>query len=227
MEHFLLKISVMLVPGLLAITLHEVAHGWVAERCGDPTARLLGRLTLNPFRHLDPFGVLLLLLIGFGWARPVPVTVKNLRRPQRDMMWVALGGPAANLALALLSALALRGFAALPAGLIENGWWARLGEPLVLMAAFSLYINVILTVINLVPVPPLDGGRVLTGLLPRSAATALASIEPFGMLVVIFLFFFSPLWERVLLPAIALLTTLLAGGQWPLMEKVFTLIFKA
>jgi Zn-dependent protease len=227
MEHFLLKISVMLVPGLLAITLHEVAHGWVAERLGDPTARLLGRLTLNPFRHLDPVGALLLLLIGFGWARPVPVTLKNLRHPRRGMMWVALGGPLANLGLALLSALALRGLAVLSAGPAGSGWWTMLGEPLALMAAFSLYINLVLTVLNLVPVPPLDGGRVLAGLLPRRAATVLASIEPFGMLVVVFLFFFSPLWERVLLPTIALLTTALAGGQWPLMEKVFTLIFKA
>jgi Zn-dependent protease len=101
MEHILLKISIMLVPALLAVTMHEVAHGFIAERLGDPTARLLGRLTLNPVKHLDPIGTIALLVFGFGWARPVPVNQNNLRRAQKDMIWVSLAGPAANLLLAL------------------------------------------------------------------------------------------------------------------------------
>jgi Zn-dependent protease len=223
MEPFLQKLSIILVPGLLAITLHEVAHGWVAERFGDPTARLLGRLTLNPFKHLDPIGTLLLFLIGFGLARPVPVNPGNLRDPRRNMLWVALGGPMANLGLALLSALALRGLGYLQGG---AGALAMIVDPLILMAAFSLYINAVLMVINLMPVPPLDGGRVLIGLLPEKAAVTVARIEPFGFFIVIFLFFFSPLSERVLLPVVIWLTAALAGPQWLLVQKVFTLLFR-
>lgn len=226
MDLFLQKLSIMLVPGLLAITMHEVAHGWVAERFGDPTARLLGRLTLNPIKHLDPIGTLLLFFIGFGWARPVPVNPGNLRDPRRNMLWVALGGPTANLGLALLSALVLRGLGRLPTGpmgSIEFMVW----EPLTLMAAFSLYINVVLAVINLMPVPPLDGGRVLIGLLPQKTAAMVARLEPFGFFIVIFLFFFSPLSERVLLPVVGSLTAFLAGPQLSLVQKVFAVLFKA
>lgn len=227
MDLFLQKLSIVLVPGLLAITLHEVAHGWVAERFGDPTARLLGRLTLNPFKHLDPIGTLLLFLIGFGWARPVPVNPGNLKDPRRNMLWVALGGPAANLGLALLSALALRGFGQLATGAEAGGIVAMVLQPLILMAAFSLYINSVLLVINLMPVPPLDGGRVLIGLLPEKSAAAVAKLEPFGFFIVIFLFFFSPLSERVLLPVVASLTAFLAGPQLLLVQKVFAVLFRS
>jgi Zn-dependent protease len=226
MDLFLQKLSIMLVPGLLAITMHEVAHGWVAERFGDPTARLLGRLTLNPIKHLDPIGTLLLFFIGFGWARPVPVNPGNLRDPRRNMLWVALGGPVANLGLALVSALVLRGLGRFPAGSVGS-IEAMVLEPLTLMAAFSLYINVVLAVINLMPVPPLDGGRVLIGLLPQKSAAVVARIEPFGFFIVIFLFFFSPLSERVLLPIVGSLTAFLAGPQLSLVQKVFAVLFKA
>lgn len=226
MDLFLQKLSIMLVPGLLAITMHEVAHGWVAERFGDPTARLLGRLTLNPLKHLDPIGTLLLFFIGFGWARPVPVNPGNLRDPRRNMLWVALGGPIANLGLALLSALVLRGLGRLPTGPVGS-LEAMVFEPLTLMAAFSLYINVVLAVINLMPVPPLDGGRVLIGLLPQKPASVVARLEPFGFFIVIFLFFFSPLSERVLLPIVGSLTAFLAGPQLSLVQKVFAVLFKA
>ncbi|MGE4543937.1 MAG: site-2 protease family protein [Pedobacter sp.] len=226
MDLFLQKLSIMLVPGLLAITMHEVAHGWVAERFGDPTARLLGRLTLNPVKHLDPIGTLLLFFIGFGWARPVPVNPGNLRDPRRNMLWVALGGPIANLGLALLSALVLRGLGRLPTGSMGN-IESMVLEPLTLMAAFSLYINVVLAVINLMPVPPLDGGRVLIGLLPQKTAAVVARLEPFGFFIVIFLFFFSPLSERVLLPIVGSLTAFLAGPQLSLVQKVFAVLFRA
>ncbi len=226
MDLFLQKLSIMLVPGLLAITMHEVAHGWVAERFGDPTARLLGRLTLNPLKHLDPIGTLLLFFIGFGWARPVPVNPGNLRDPRRNMLWVALGGPIANLGLALLSALVLRGLGGLPTGPMGS-IEAMVLEPLTLMAAFSLYINVVLAVINLMPVPPLDGGRVLIGLLPPKTAAVVAKLEPFGFFIVILLFFFSPLSERVLLPIVGSLTAFLAGPQLSLVQKVFAVLFRA
>ena len=154
MQDFLLKLSIMLVPALLAVTCHEVAHGYVADRCGDPTARLLGRLTLNPLRHLDPIGTVALLLLGFGWARAVPVNPGNLRRSRQDMILVALAGPGANLALALFCALCLRWGAALAGPVPADGPALAFSEPVTLMAAFGLYINVILALFNLLPIPP-------------------------------------------------------------------------
>jgi Zn-dependent protease len=209
MEQLLTKISIMLVPALLAVTLHEVAHGYAAERYGDPTARLLGRLTLNPLRHLDPIGTLALLFFGFGWARPVPVNFRNLQRPRQDMMLVATAGPSANFAMAILSALLLRSLPAIGSG----GSQFFLVEPLALMAAFSLYINLILGTFNLLPIPPLDGGRILAGLLPPRPAALLSRIEPFGFLLVVFLIFFTDLWQLVLAPAIFFLVNLLAGPE--------------
>jgi Zn-dependent protease len=184
-------------------------------------------LTLNPFKHLDPIGTLLLFFIGFGWARPVPVNPANLRNPRRNMLWVALGGPTANMGLALLSALVLRGLGSLPMAAENPARFSVVLEPLAMMAAFSLYINVILMVINLIPVPPLDGGRVLTGLLPERAASTFARVEPFGFFIVIFLLFFSPLSERVLLPVVGFITALLAGPQLILVQKVFALLFRS
>lgn len=210
MEQLLTKISIMLVPALLAVTLHEVAHGYAAERCGDPTARLLGRLTLNPLRHLDPIGTLALLFFGFGWARPVPVNFRNLHRLRQDMVLVSTAGPGANFAMAILSALVLR---ILPGGGEGGASQLVFVEPLALMAAFSLYINTILGIFNLLPIPPLDGGRILTGVLPPGPAALLARIEPFGFLLVIFLIFFTDLWQLVLAPVIFYLVGLLAGPE--------------
>lgn len=218
MEGFLLKISIMLVPALFAITLHEVAHGWVADRCGDPTARLLGRLTLNPLRHLDPIGTLLLLVIGFGWAKPVPVNFANLRQPRQDMVWVAVSGPLSNFSLALGSALLLRllGLAAPSAGSLT----AAVLVPISLMAAFSLYINVILGIFNLLPIPPLDGGRVVTGLLPPRQAQAFARLEPFGFLLLIGLVLFTGFGRLLHELVIDRLVGLLAGTQVVVVEQV-------
>ena len=225
MEHILAKISIMLVPALLAVTLHEVAHGYVAERFGDPTARLLGRLTLNPIRHLDPIGTIALLVFGFGWARPVPVNFNNLHNPKRDMVWVALAGPATNFCGALVSAALLHLFALAGAGGGTDG--SLLGmtlEPLRLMVAFSLYVNVILGVFNLIPIPPLDGGRVMTGLLPNRQAQALARVEPFGFIIVIILVFFTDLWRVVLSPVISFLVYQLAGNQAFVVERVISFL---
>ena len=182
-------ISIWALPVLLAIILHEVAHGWVADKLGDDTARWMGRLTLNPIKHIDPIGTILipvvLLVIGspflFGYAKPVPVNFRKLRRPKQDMIWVALAGPVTNLLLALVSALLLMLVAHLPA---SANWVA---QPLALMCQASIIINMVLCIFNLLPVPPLDGGRVAVGLLPGPAAYQLSRLEPFGFMIVVLL----------------------------------------
>jgi len=138
-ENMLFKLSIILVPGLLAITCHEVAHGFVAWRYGDPTARMLGRLTLNPLKHIDIVGTLMLVVVGIGWAKPVPVMFENLRNPKRDMIWVSAAGPITNIILAILSALLLRLLSLLP---MANGQFVLL--PLLYMVSFSVYINLLL-----------------------------------------------------------------------------------
>lgn len=226
MEHLIAKISIMLVPALFAVMLHEVAHGYVAARFGDPTARLLGRLTLNPLRHLDPIGTLALLFFGFGWARPVPVNFRNLHNPRRDMIWVALAGPLTNFTLALASALLLRTLGGLHGVYVPGG--SVLGpylEPVALMAGFSLYINIILSVFNLIPIPPLDGGRVLSGLLPKRQADLLSRIEPFGFMVILFIVFFTDLWRVLLAPIIGHLVQTLAGPQTLVVEQAMQFLF--
>jgi Zn-dependent protease len=224
MHDFLLKLSIMLVPALLAVTCHEVAHGYAAERCGDPTARLLGRLTLNPLRHLDPIGTIALLLLGFGWARAVPVNPGNLRRSRRDMALVALAGPGANLALAIFCALCLRLSAVLTGPVTVDGQALAFGEPVSLMAAFGLYINVILALFNLLPIPPLDGGRVLLNLLPDGLAGQVRRIEPFGLLVIVFLVFGTSLWSALLRPLVMLIVASLAGPHFGVVQDTLRLL---
>ncbi|MDX8406004.1 MAG: site-2 protease family protein [Mariprofundus sp.] len=181
------QISIWALPVLLAIILHEVAHGWVADKLGDPTARWMGRLTLNPLKHIDPIGTILiplaLVVIGspflFGYAKPVPVNFNQLRRPKQDMVWVALAGPATNVLLALLSAALLFVAVSLPAA---ANWVA---QPLALMCQASIIINMVLCIFNLLPLPPLDGGRVAVGLLPGKASYQLSRLEPFGFIIII------------------------------------------
>lgn len=225
MEHLLLKISIMLVPALLAVTLHEVAHGFMAEKLGDPTARLLGRLTLNPLKHLDPIGTIAVLFFGFGWARPVPVNANNLRNPRRGMVWVALAGPAANLLLAIFFALLLRFVASVAIDLPQQSNILPYMKPVTLMAAFGLYINVILLLLNLLPVPPLDGGRALMNLLPESNALIFKKIEPFGLLILLFLIFGTPLWRTVFSPAVMIVVSWLSGPYFELVKKILDYTF--
>lgn len=225
MEHILLKISIMLVPALLAVTLHEVAHGFSAEKFGDPTARLLGRLTLNPLKHLDPIGTIALLVFGFGWARPVPVNSNNLRSPKNDMVWVSLAGPLANLMLALFCALLLRIIVYIAASFTETTPLLSFIKPIGLMAAFGLYINIILCLFNLLPIPPLDGGRVLMGILPEKQSQMLRRIEPFGMLLIVFLIFGTSLWSAAFGPAVHYVVAFLAGPHMDVVEQTMRLLF--
>jgi Zn-dependent protease len=183
------------LPVLAAIVFHEVSHGWVANRFGDPTAALMGRLTLNPIPHIDLFGTVLLPIILyvsgapflFGYAKPVPVNFSNLNHPKRDMVWVALAGPLTNILLAIASVLLLKLLlAASVTDVGESPWFGYL-HPLALMAQYSVVINIFLAVFNVIPIPPLDGGRIAVGLLPEPYASALARVEPFGILIVMVL----------------------------------------
>ena len=185
--------STWVIPVLLAITLHEAAHGYVAHHFGDDTAWRLGRVSLNPLRHIDPFGTLLLpalLLLThapflFGYAKPVPVNFGQLRNPRRDMIWVAAAGPVMNLALATAAALLLHTVDLLPVAIDQ--WFLR-------NLVNAININVILAVFNLIPLPPLDGGRVAVGILPNVLAAPLARLAPYGMWIVIGAFFLLPIF---------------------------------
>jgi Zn-dependent protease len=189
---FITDASVWVIPVVIAITFHEAAHGWVADRLGDDTARRRGRVTLNPLRHIDRFGTILLpaLLIlvkspfVFGYAKPVPVNFARLNHPKRDMVWVALAGPGANILLALASGLLLHLVTIFPEG-IENWLGANL--------EIAILINVVLAVFNMLPLPPLDGGRVMVGLLPVHLAVRYARIERYGFMILIGVIFFLPM----------------------------------
>jgi Zn-dependent protease len=213
MENFFLKLSVMLVPGMLAVVCHEVSHGYVAWRFGDPTAKMMGRLTLNPIKHIDIIGTLMIFFIGIGWAKPVPVVFENLRNPKRDMIWVAAAGPITNILLATVSAILLRGLMMYGNTASPGSPLAMLVEPLVMMLAFSVYINLLLAIFNMIPVPPLDGGRVLAGLLPSRQAAVLSRIEPYGMILIIVLVFFTNMFSYIISPVLGIGVRLLAGPQ--------------
>ena len=200
-------VAIGAIPVLFAITLHEAAHGYVARHFGDMTAFQQGRISLNPLRHIDPVGTILLpimtLWLGgilFGWAKPVPVNFSALRRPKQDMLWVALAGPAANLFMALFWGVWIKIELMSPESYYT--------EPLMEMAQLGVKINVVLMVLNLLPLPPLDGGRIVVSLLPHRLAMKLAGIEPYGMFILIGLAI-TPVLGWILTPPIVLLITLI------------------
>ncbi len=207
------RLAIWVLPLIFAVTLHEAAHGWMADRLGDPTARNMGRITLNPLPHIDLVGtilvpVLMLSFTGFliGWAKPVPVMVERLRSPRRDMAIVAVAGPAVNLVMAIIWSLLLL----LAHSLVHTVHLVAI--PLLLAAVAGIFINLVLMAINLLPIPPLDGGRIMTGLLPRGLARVYARIEPFGMIILILLLV-SQVLGQILGPIVFGMIWLLPGSE--------------
>ena len=191
-------LAIAVLPTLFAIVVHEVAHGWIAYRLGDSTAYMLGRLTLNPLKHIDPIGTILvpailIITVGvaFGWAKPVPISWRNLHNPKRDIALVAAAGPGANLLMAIAWGIVAKIASLLPAGLEVAS------VPLVYMGLFGILINTVLMVFNLVPIPPTDGGRIATSLLPTRAALLLERVEPFGMWILFALLLTGVLWQVI------------------------------
>ena len=202
-------IAVIILPLLFAITLHEAAHGWVASKLGDKTTLMMGRVTLNPVKHIDPFGTLILPILmlilskftfAFGWAKPVPVTWQNLKNPRRDMPLVALAGPLANLLMALLWAAIAK--LSITFGSGEEGLVLRKVTIFFYIAGiFGILINVVLMILNLIPLPPLDGSRIVSAILPPKAAYSYSKIEPYGIWILLGLLVFG-LLGRILLPPV-------------------------
>ncbi len=210
LPQLLYSVSYKALPLLFAMVLHEYAHGWVADKCGDPTAKSQGRLTMNPLAHIDPFGtivvpLLCLMLPGsflFGWAKPVPIDPRNMSRPRRDMALVAAAGPGMNLALAVASAVLIAVILSIDPSLTASDPHNTVTEPdassarkvllpLAVMAWYSVLVNVLLAIFNLMPIPPLDGGRIMVSLLPSRPALIFARLEPYGMMILVGLLVFD------------------------------------
>jgi len=208
-DQILEAITIWALPVIFAITLHEAAHGWVASKLGDPTARALGRITANPLKHIDLIGTvvvpLILVTLGgfvFGWAKPVPVDARNFKRPVKHMAIVAAAGPISNLIMAIFWALIM----AFAVNWLEPDQWLK--RPLALMAQAGVFINIVLMALNLLPLLPLDGGRVVAGFLSPQAASRFMKIEPYG-LIILLLLLFSGILGKILGPVISQLTAIM------------------
>ena len=204
------KITIWVLPVLLAVSLHEAAHAWMADKKGDATARLMGRLTFNPLKHIDPIGTIIVpaLMIyatgfAFGWAKPVPVDARNLHNPKKDMMWVALAGPVSNFIMAILWAVFLN----ISVLFVDSR--SSISMFFLLMPIAGITINVILGVLNLLPIPPLDGGRILAGLLPPAASMQYSKIEPYGFFIIIALML-SGMLSSIIFPVVNLFLIVLS-----------------
>lgn len=203
-NHFIQQLVILAPPFLFALTFHELAHGYVAWNLGDPTAKNAGRLTMNPLKHLDPLGVIAFIIMKIGWAKPVPVNPSYFKDPQKGMLLVALAGPAANVLTAVASAILVKILITIP--FIPM----YLLKPLAGMLVASVWINIMLAVFNCLPIPPLDGSRVLMGILPPAAAHSYAKMEPFGFILLLILFY-AGIIGKVIMPIINYANTLLLG----------------
>jgi Zn-dependent protease len=200
---FVQQFVILAPPFLFALTFHELAHGYVACRLGDPTAKNEGRLTMNPIKHLDPIGVIAFFIMKIGWAKPVPVDPRYFKDPRGGMLLVALAGPAANVCIAIISALLVKGLI-----LVQAAIPLYILKPLFGMVVSSVWINIMLAVFNCLPIPPLDGSKVLMGLLPPDAAHSYAQFERYGFVVLLVLFY-AGLIDKVIMPIISFANNLL------------------
>lgn len=205
MNQIMSQIALLIVPVLLSITVHEVCHGYTAYLFGDPTAKNAGRLTLNPVRHIDPVGLLVLIITGMagmaiGWAKPVPVDPRYFKKPRMKMMWVSLAGPSANILLAIVTAFLYKHFG----GVVSQTFF----YPLVFMAQYLVMINVGLAVFNLIPIHPLDGSHIMEGLLPLKAAYSYSKLRPYGFIILLLLIF-TRVVDVVIFPVISIILNIL------------------
>ncbi len=221
--HIIQKIAIMAPPLIFAIVLHEVAHGWVANRLGDHTARDMGRLTLNPISHIDLFGTIIMPIalfvltdgrFVFGSAKPVPINPNNFKNPRKDMAISSIAGPAINLIMAISFTFVLRVIVAGLDNKMPQQYWNWFAVPFSYMLVYGIMINVVLAVLNMIPIPPLDGSRVAYWLLPLKQAAVYYRLEPYGMFIVLGLFMLGVL-DKVMTPVVSLLLALLIG------EKLF------
>jgi len=201
------QISILAPPILLAVTMHELAHGFVADKLGDPTPRLYGRLTINPFKHLDFWGTLVFLVTGMiGWAKPVPINGNHFRNPKKDMFWVALAGPASNIILAFILAVLYRFMGNLP---LPRGFWLNIVKPIYFMLQAGVVVNLGLACFNLLPIPPLDGSHLIEAFLPWQYLTWFKRLEAYGMLILLLLVFSGAVDYFILPPLHFLVRTFL------------------
>ena len=211
MEEIIQQIAIMAVPVLMAVTFHEVAHGYVADFFGDHTARDAGRLSLNPLKHLDLVGTAVFFITRIiGWAKPVPINPDNLANPRQNMLWIAVAGPAANLLLAVISAIIYHLLAFVPLSLMGPMIAAKVILPLTMMLKASVIINLALGFFNLIPIPPLDGGKILSNLLPPRPSMLMTRMEPYGFIILMLLVFSNAI-NLFIIPLISFFSQMMIG----------------